>query len=33
MAYWGIEKNPTIVYTFDEKHCKRIDGLSVKKPV
>jgi predicted nucleic-acid-binding protein len=33
MAYWGIEENLTTVFTFDEKHFKRIDGLTVKKPV
>ena len=32
MAYWGIEEKLATVYTFDEKHFKRIDGLTVKKP-
>lgn len=32
MGYWGIERGFSIVYTFDEKDFKRIEGLEVKKP-
>ena len=32
MGYWGIEKGLDIVYTYDEKDFKRIEGLKVKKP-
>lgn len=32
MAFWGIEKGLTTVFTYDEKDFKRIDGLEVKKP-
>lgn len=32
MGYWGLEKGFSIVYTYDEKDFKRIDGLSVRKP-
>lgn len=32
MGYWGIERGFSIVYTYDEKDFKRIEGLEVKKP-
>jgi predicted nucleic-acid-binding protein len=32
MAYWGLEKKISIVYTYDEKDFRRIEGLTVKKP-
>lgn len=32
MGYWGIERGFSIVYTFDEKDFKRIEGLEVKRP-
>ncbi|MDP3296715.1 MAG: PIN domain-containing protein [Thermodesulfovibrionia bacterium] len=32
MGYWGLEKGFSIVYTYDEKDFKRIEGLEVKKP-
>lgn len=32
MGYWGIERGFSIVYTYDEKDFKRIEGLEVKRP-
>ncbi len=32
MGYWGLEKGMTTVFTYDEKHFKRIEGLKVRKP-
>jgi len=32
MGYWGLEKNLAIVFTYDEKDFKRIEGLEVRKP-
>lgn len=32
MGYWGLERGFTIVYTYDEKDFKRIEGLEVRKP-
>lgn len=32
MAFWGMEKGITTVYTYDEKDFKRVDGLNVLKP-
>lgn len=32
MAYWGLGKGISVVYTYDEKDFKRIKGLEVKKP-
>ena len=32
MGYWGLEKGFSMVYTYDEKDFKRIEGLDVKKP-
>lgn len=32
MGYWGIERGFSIVYTYDEKDFKRIEGLEVKNP-
>ena len=32
MGYWGLEKGFSMVYTYDEKDFKRIEGLEVKKP-
>ena len=32
MGYWGLDKEISIVYTYDEKDFKRIDGLEVRKP-
>lgn len=32
MAYWGLERGVAIVYTYDEKDFKRIEGLEVRKP-
>jgi len=32
MAFWGIEKGLTAVFTYDEKDFKRIHELEVRKP-
>jgi predicted nucleic-acid-binding protein len=32
MAYWGLESGVATVYTYDDKHFKRIDSLIVKTP-
>lgn len=32
MAFWGLEKGFTSVFTYDEKDFKRIDELEVRKP-
>lgn len=32
MGCWGLEKDISTVYTYDEKDFKRIPGLNVKKP-
>src|SRR4030042_3643822 len=32
MGYWGLEKGFSVVYTYDEKDYKRIEGLEVKNP-
>lgn len=32
MGYWGLEKNLSAVYTYDEKHFRKISGLAIKKP-
>lgn len=32
MGFWGLEKGFSIVYTYDEKDYKRIEGLEVRKP-
>jgi predicted nucleic-acid-binding protein len=32
MGYWGLERGFSIVYTYDEKDFKRIEGLEVRKP-
>lgn len=32
MSAWGLECGLSTVYTYDEKHFKRIEGLKVKKP-
>ena len=32
MGYWGLEKGYTMVFTFDEKDFKRIEGLEIRKP-
>ena len=32
MGYWGLSNGLSTVFTYDEKHFKRIDGLEVKKP-
>jgi len=32
MAYWGLEKGLAVIFTYDEKDYKRIEGLEVRKP-
>jgi predicted nucleic-acid-binding protein len=32
MGYWGLEKGITTVFTYDESHFKRIEGLEVRQP-
>jgi len=32
MGYWGLEKDLSVIFTFDEKDYKRIEGLEVRKP-
>jgi predicted nucleic-acid-binding protein len=32
MGYWGLKKGISIVYTYDEKDFKRIEGFEVRKP-
>lgn len=32
MAHWGMERGLDTVYTYDEKHFKKIQGLDVRKP-
>ena len=32
MAFWGIERGLTTIFTYDEKDFKRIAELEVKKP-
>jgi len=32
MAFWGLERGLTTIFTYDEKDFKRIEELEVKKP-
>lgn len=32
MGYWGLERNVSTVFTYDEKDFKRIEGLEVHRP-
>ena len=32
MGYWGLYNGYTIVFTYDEKDFKRIEGLDTRKP-
>jgi predicted nucleic-acid-binding protein len=32
MAFWGLERGLTAIFTYDEKDFKRVHGLEVKKP-
>ena len=32
MAFWGMERGLTTIFTYDEKDFKRIDKLEVRKP-
>jgi len=32
MGYWGLEKDLFVIFTYDEKDYKRIEGLEVRKP-
>jgi len=32
MGHWGLEKDLSVIFTYDEKDYKRIEGLEVRKP-
>lgn len=32
MGYWGLDKGIPVIYTYDEKDFKRIEGLEVRRP-
>jgi hypothetical protein len=32
MSSWAIQKGISVVYTYDTKDFKRVNGLEVKKP-
>ncbi len=32
MGYWGLEKDLSVMFTYDEKDYKRIEGLEVRRP-
>lgn len=32
MGHWGLNSDITVVYSYDEKDFKRIEGLEVRKP-
>ena len=32
MGYWGLEKDLSVIFTYDEKDYKKIEGLEVRKP-
>jgi predicted nucleic acid-binding protein len=32
MAHWGLDLGLTTIYTFDEKHFRKIVGLDVRVP-
>ena len=32
MGYWGLDKDLSVIFTYDEKDYKRIEGLEVRKP-
>jgi predicted nucleic-acid-binding protein len=32
MGYWGLGKDLSVIFTYDEKDYKRIEGLEVRKP-
>ena len=32
MGYWGLKQELAIIYTYDDKDFKRIEGLEVKRP-
>jgi predicted nucleic-acid-binding protein len=32
MGYWGLDKGISVIYTYDEKDFKRIEGLEVRRP-
>jgi len=32
MGYWGLEKNLSVIFTYDEKDYKKIEGLEIRKP-
>ena len=32
MGHWGLEKDLSVIFTYDEKDYKRIEGLEVRRP-
>ena len=32
MGYWGLEKDLSVIFAYDEKDYKRIEGLEVRRP-
>ena len=32
MAFWGMERGLTTIFTYDEKDFKRLQGLEARKP-
>ena len=32
MGHWGLEKDLSVIFTYDEKDYKRIEGLEARKP-
>ena len=32
MGYWGLEIDLSVIFTYDEKDYKRIEGLEVRRP-
>jgi len=32
MEYWGLEKDLSVIFTYDEKEYRKIEGLEVRKP-
>lgn len=32
MGYWGLDKSISVIYTYDEKDFRRIEGLEVRRP-
>jgi predicted nucleic acid-binding protein len=32
MGHWGLDKGISVIYTYDEKDFKKIEGLEVRRP-